>query len=307
MKAKQTHLDLSQFGLHIPEYKTLVDFYLWGEIARDSGLGDITTNILLQGKSKQVVAHIKIQANGVLAGREEVEYFLEETEIQQEWFVQDGEELMKDKKLLTLTGEASEILKVERAILNFLGRLSGIATFTKACVNQVPETILVCPTRKTLWGLLDKKACVLGGGGTHRLRAQDAFLCKENHLILSEPWENFENILKNTPKDFFHKFCEIEVETEEEAWNAAKLLSEIDVPGVIMFDNFEPKYISSLAKEIRDQYPNIILEASGGISEKNIQEYGETGIDILSLGALTHTAPHFPLSLRLEKVLEQSS
>ncbi|MBT4936479.1 carboxylating nicotinate-nucleotide diphosphorylase [Candidatus Peregrinibacteria bacterium] len=290
-------------NLKNPAYKSLVDFYLFGEMERDTPNGDITTELILQGKSKAISANISSKEAGIIAGKYELDYFLKALKININWHVDDGEPVERDTKILELHGDATTILKAERPLLNFLGRLSGIATITSSCVKKVPKNVLVCPTRKTLWGLLDKKAVSLGGGGTHRLNLSSAFLAKENHLSLikNRNITELKNIFPQRDEEAFGRFCEIEVENEKEALEAVMVLSSLKkTQGVIMFDNFSAQSIKKVLPRVREICPKVLFEASGGITLENIGEFGESGVDILSLGILTHSAKNLDLSLRVE-------
>lgn len=296
--------DTSAFTLNNPEYKKLVDWYLFSEMERDSGSGDITTQFCLQGKSQEKTAVIRSKAQGIFVGEMEISYFLDDLSLAYRWHVHDGELVAPPQILLEITGDAGVLLRAERVILNLIGRLSGIATMMAKCVQEVPETVLVCPTRKTLWGLLDKRACVSGGGGTHRLHASSAILIKENHWTLfpERSIASLKPLLHKASTDALGKFVEIEVENEEEAHMALDVLSALskDAQGVIMFDNFSPIHIKPLVADLKGKNDTILFEASGGITLNNITSYGETGVDILSLGTLTHSVMQLDVSMRIE-------
>jgi len=172
-------------------------------------------------------------------------------------------------------------------MLNLMQRMSGIATHTRNFVNQIPETVLLCPTRKTQWGLLDKRAVTLGGGGTHRLGLYDFVLIKDNHLqyILH---------LKTKAKELNdkHIFWEIEADTADQVREFATLN-----PSAIMFDNFTPEKIIPMVTKLRESNPEIILEASGGVNNQTIEAYGKTGVDIISMGSLTHSVMSLDIAL----------
>ena len=307
-QAMRCFCDTSAFTLNNPEYKKLVDWYLFEEMERDSGAGDLTTQLCLKGKSLQKTAVIRAKGLGIFVGEMEISYFLDTLSLAYRWHVQDGDLVAAHQILLEITGDAAILMRTERVILNLIGRLSGIATLTAQCVHKVPENVLVCPTRKTLWGLLDKRACVAGGGGgTHRLHASSAALIKENH------WALFPNrdiallkpILENASIEALGRFVDIEVENANEAHAAVDALSALPqgVQGVIMFDNFSPEIITPLVAELKSKNDSILFEASGGIILENIAAYGKTGVDILSLGALTHSVIPLDVSMRIFSVL----
>ncbi len=305
----KTHKDTALFSLRNPEYKTLVDFYLFGEMERDVLNGDITTESILKGKKEMRKAIITAKSSGVFVGKQEVEYFLNSLKLRNEWKVSDGELIKKGKMILEIEGEVDIILKVERVILNFIGRLSGVASLMHEYVQRVSSHILICPTRKTLWGLLDKKACVLGGGGTHRLNLNSAVLMKENHISLFKD----RNILglkevineldsKRAEMTNSLRFIEIEVENEKEFFDSLEVLKDLkNIQGVIMFDNFTPEEIKRILKKSEDKKLNskIVFEASGGITLDNVRQFGMTEVNIISVGAITHSAKNFDFSLRI--------
>jgi len=245
--------------------------------------GDVTTDLLIK-KNPQVIAVICAKENGILAGIEEVRWFVTSYELRVTSFKKDGSKIKIGDKLLKISGGIKDILKIERTVLNLLQRMSGIATQTNKLVKKVGKNVLVVPTRKTQWGLLDKKAVTLGGGGTHRLGLYDWILIKDNHL-------KFPNI--QYPISNISSFWEIEAKTEKQIDQFIKLK-----PNALMFDNFKPKDI----KRILNKYDtktkqNVIFETSGGITEKNIAEYAKTGVDVISLGSLTHSSKALDISL----------
>ena len=193
----------------------------------------------------------------------------------------DGEVVKPGDKIYTFKGDLREVLKLERLILNILQRMSGIATATKTL--STGHHVLVAATRKTPWGLLDKKAVVVGGGGSHRLGLYDWILIKDNHLRITG--FNFKR-----PKNFW----EIEVDQENDLAKALALR-----PDAIMFDNFSPEKIKKMINQVRKKYPKIIFEASGMINEKTIKSYAKTGVDVVSVGAITHSVKALDLSLHI--------
>lgn len=257
-------------------------------------VGDITSDNLISENAK-ANAKIIAKENGILAGLEESKWFLTNYQLQVTSYKHDGAKLKKGEVILEIKGGIKDILKTERTILNLMQRMSGIATQTNKLTKLVGNNILITPTRKTHWGLLDKKAVVCGSGGTHRLGLYDFILIKDNHRHFAglELEKNIENI-KNKKL-----FWEIEADTQEEVLKFAILK-----PDVIMFDNFKPEKIKETFKKLKKMninYQSIIFEASGGINEKNIAQYNNTGVDIISLGSLTHSAKALDISLDIEK------
>ncbi|PIZ95104.1 MAG: nicotinate-nucleotide diphosphorylase (carboxylating) [Candidatus Magasanikbacteria bacterium CG_4_10_14_0_2_um_filter_37_12] len=241
-------------------------------------IGDITTDTVIKENPK-TIAIIKSKQNGIIAGIEETKWFLSKYKIHVTTYKKDGVAIKKNENILKLNGGIKDILKIERAILNLMQRMSGIATETSRLVALAKNKVLICPTRKTQWGLVDKRAVTLGGGGTHRLGLYDWILIKDNHLKIS----NFQFPISNY-------FTEIEAKTKKQILQFTKLS-----PDAIMFDNFKPKEIKKIVKQIGKT--NIIFEASGGITKKNIVGYIKSGVNIISLGSLTHSVKSLDISL----------
>ncbi|MFA6427071.1 MAG: carboxylating nicotinate-nucleotide diphosphorylase [Candidatus Magasanikbacteria bacterium] len=263
---------------YLKQVKTFTSFLLEEDLQDN---GDITTNTIIKGNPK-VTAIIKTKENGILAGLEETRWFLTAYGLRLTTYKKDENIIKKGTKIMKITGGIKDILKIERAILNLLQRMSGIATQTNKLVKITKNKVLICPTRKTQWGLLDKKAVTLGGGGTHRLGLYDWILIKDNHL---KQISNFKFQISN--------FWEIEAKTKKQVDQFIKLK-----PSALMFDNFQPKDIKNILQKYKKNITNtIIFEASGGITEKNIVEYAKTGVDVISLGSLTHSTKALDISL----------
>jgi nicotinate-nucleotide pyrophosphorylase (carboxylating) len=303
-----------------PVYKQWVMRYTFLELEKDLGEnGDITTDCF---KLEKRIYKARIYANskGVMAGGDEIEYFLDKSDpalrprlghikiLQKQ---PDGEEFLKDDLLLEIEGDIHDVLKSERVVLNLLQHMCGVASYTKKLVDKartVNSKILICPTRKTTWGWLDKKAVTLGGGGTHRLSLSDAVLIKDNHESLFE--NDFKKLFENfTLPQTEYAFIEIELQDQEKAIENLELLNKLQkerklpVPLVIMFDNIKPKIIQKLFEQIKKKnfYDFFIYESSGGINEDNITEYASIGVDVISMGSLTQKIQPIDLSLEIGK------
>ena len=284
---EQFYNQQEKLTLENPAYKTYVDYYTHETLRLDLADGEDLTTTSVLDTNPEVTANVIAKQDGVIAGLQEVEYFLNSFDIQIDFLKKDGDDILNKDIVLTLTGPVQGILKVERTMLNLLQRMSGIATHTKNFVEKIQRTVLLCPTRKTQWGLLDKRAVTLGGGGTHRLGLYDFVLIKDNHL----PY--ISNLgAKAKELNDKHIFWEIEADTAEQVREFAKLK-----PSAIMFDNFSPEEIILLVKELHETHPDIILEASGGINENTIAAYGKTGVDIISMGSLTHSVMSLDIGL----------
>jgi len=270
-------------------------------LKEDLGQGDITTHLLIPEKVI-VQAEIIAKETGVAAGIEEAVILLESLGIKAKPLVKDGQKIAKGKVLIKVEGNAKNVLASERTVLNLLARMSGIATFTNRIVRKIRKagykTVIAC-TRKTAPGLeyFDKKAVLLGGGDTHRLHLDDMILIKDNHIAIVGNVKESVKLVKKQAS--FSKKIEVEVSDVNEAIEAAKAGADI-----IMLDNFTPEKvkdaINRLKKEnLRDK---VLIEASGGINEKNIIDFAAAGVDIISLGALTHSAKALDISLEIRKV-----
>jgi len=301
-------------------YERTIANYLAEPFAADLALEfdgeDITTNAIFSSH-KTINASLEIKREGILAGIEELEFFLgktwtlsnrkkiDPTSVKLMHISDDGAKVTKGMTVAILTGPIQDILKLDRTILNFLQHMCGVATLAHQYVEACSGfDVLVCPTRKTPWGLLDKKACLVGGAGTHRLDLNDAVLVKDTHLdLLNHDFDELGKKLLSAEK--LGRFVEVEVESADEAWKAAEMLDKVrqqkKVPCYVMLDNMKPQEIASFMKEFKnsDLYDHIFFEASGGITLQNIQEFAKTGVDILSVGAITHSAPALDISLKI--------
>jgi nicotinate-nucleotide pyrophosphorylase (carboxylating) len=256
-------------------------------VREDLGEDDDSTGIV---SNIPASALILCKEDGVLAGLEEAcavfAYFGTETEKK----IEDGQPVKKGDVVLAIQGSAADILRAERLALNFIGRMSGIATLTARCVAQA-DGVRVAATRKTTPGFrkFEKKAVKLGGGDAHRYDLSSAVMIKDNHIAIM----GIEGAIAAARKAAsFTKKIEIEVETVDDAIKAAKLGVDI-----IMFDNMTPKTIAEGVKKVRKTDSRIIIEASGGITINNISEYARAGVDVISLGVLTRDAKWLDFSL----------
>lgn len=302
-------MNTTQEPSHI--YRKWIDQFTIQELKKDVGKGDLTTSRLFK-KPLTRDAYIIFKQPGICAGRAEIDYFLKRyffNKFSLKWFKKDGDFIKENGKFCKIRADLRRILKVERVILNLMGRMSGVATATYKLVKKakaVNPNILITPTRKTLWGLLDKRACVLGGGGTHRLSLDDAVLIKDNHLDALD--RNIEKAINSFfPIKGNPKFIEIEVENADEAFKAAKTFQKIQkksiikIPCLIMLDNFSVKSVKKTLKLLQQKNLRRIagIEVSGGINEKNIGQYVKTGVDIISVGRITHSAEMIDISLKI--------
>ncbi len=275
---------------------------------------DITTKLFFSDYSQKSIARILARSDTVVAGALEISFFLKTfTRLDYKILAKDGAFIKTGEGVLELTGEAYEILSFERVMLNILQRLMGIATQTQRVVARLDglkltEKPLIAATRKTAWAALDKKAVAVGGGVTHRLTLSDWALVKDNHLVLMEKMFNLSGEKETAVKAlsiFLKKsrksFMEIEVEKKDtiEALIKTFLSHKTDNVLGIMLDNFSAALAKNALTELKKKYDlsRIIFEASGGITAENLMEWAQSGVDVISLGALTHSVKSADLSL----------
>ncbi len=270
-------------------------------LSEDLGFGDITTDALIDDNS-MAEAEIVFKEEGVVAGVEEAATIFELVGCKSHILINDGEKVKPQTIVLKVEGPSKSILMGERVSLNVLMRMSGIATATKQVLTlarNYNSKIRVTATRKTTPGFryFEKKAVKIGGGDTHRLRLDDCVLIKDNHLKLMPSIS--EAVRKVLDIVSFTKKVEIEVENSSQAIEAVEAGADI-----VMLDNMEPTEIRRTLRELnrRGIRNKILIEASGGITIKNIVDYAKTGADILSLGSLTHSVQAIDISLRMKSI-----
>jgi len=267
----------------------------------DIGYGDITSAALLED-GQQARARVLFREDGVAAGLEEVTAVFDFLGCTVKLLEEDGGRVGSGSVVMEVWGPAKAILAGERTALNLLGHMSGIATAVAAAVskaNGVNPKIRVAATRKTIPGLrdLDKRAVEQGGGDTHRFRLDDCVLIKDNHLNLG--LSVGEAVSRARQKVSFTKKVEVEVISLEQALEAAEADADI-----IMFDNMTPSEIRRCLDVLgeRGLREGRLFEASGGINMENVEEYAATGVDILSMGCLTHSVRSLNVKLELEPI-----
>ena len=270
-------------------------------LEEDVGQGDLTTYTTIP-ENTIVDAEVIVKEKGILAGIEEAQILCENLKLMVKVLKSDGEWVESNTSILNISGDARVLLSVERTLLNLLSRMSGIATTTNHLVRKVKaagyKTRVAC-TRKIAPGLgyFDKKAVFLGGGDTHRFHLDDLILLKDNHLkIVGSAYDAVRKVRETSS---FSKKLEIEVLSAEDALEAAK--AGVDI---IMLDNFSPKNLRKavlllINEGLRDK---VLLEASGGINSKNILEYALTSVDIISIGAITHSTKGLDINLKIMSV-----
>ncbi len=263
-------------------------------IEEDMGYDDVSCTIV---PNISAIAIISTKEDCIVAGIKEAESIFCYFGIQSETTLQDGDSLKKGDIIFKLNGRAVSILRAERLTLNFLSHLSGIATLTRACVDIVrkhSDTTRVACTRKTTPGLrkFEKMAVVAGGGDPHRFNLSDLVMIKDNHLKLM----GLEAAIKASRKTSFTRKIEVEVESSEDALLAAKLRADI-----IMLDNMQPEKILETLELLKEKglRDSVIIEASGKISQANLEIYAKTGVDVISMGSLVHKSRWIDINLEM--------
>lgn len=266
-------------------------------LAEDEGFGDITSNSVVD-EDKEVNAYIVSKDNGILAGINIIKDLFEEYGVEANSSLEDGSGISPKDLLISLKGNARTILLLERTALNLLMRMSGVASAANHYVNLVKDyNVRVAGTRKTspAIGKFDKYALKVGGADTHRFSLDDMVLIKDNHIAACGT--PLEALLKAKANTSFSKKIEIEVETLDDAVECVRNGADI-----VMLDNMS----GSEVKEVIDKLNNLgirqnsLIEVSGGITEENILDYVEYGVDIISIGALTHSSRSLNFSLKFE-------
>jgi nicotinate-nucleotide pyrophosphorylase (carboxylating) len=274
-------------------------------------------------RDRAASANVVAREPGVAAGLEEYAFIMRKHGLKVTLKKEDGDVFETDEILLRAEGGQNKLLTLERVGLNLLQRMCGIATTTSRLQERVRRrcsATRILGTRKTPWGLLDKRAIHLGGGGTHRLGLGDGIVIKNNHLALlarreeqavplalEKAWAGRRNAA----------FIEVEVRSEEAALAAGRVFKRLqaveaaspfkrrkvqECPCLVMLDNLMPEDVRSIIVNMRKQkvWDAALVEASGGISETNMELYADADVDAISIGALTHSARALDLSQRME-------
>jgi nicotinate-nucleotide pyrophosphorylase (carboxylating) len=262
-------------------------------VREDAPHGDVTTDAIIPDVS--CIARIQAKQDGIVAGLAETGALFSHFGVAVQQYAPDGKPVHSDQVLMELSGKAHAILLVERTALDLIGRMSGIATRTHeftAIVKAVNPKVVVAATRKTCPGLrsLDKKAVVLGGGEPHRLSLSDQVLIKDNHLVLV----SMEQAIRAARETSRYKKIEIEVATADDAIRAATLGADI-----IMLDNMSPGEVQATLERLSERglRKGVVVEVSGGIDETTIADFARLDVDLISMGALTHSVSNFDVNL----------
>ncbi len=271
-------------------------------LEEDLGWGDITSDLLIPedviGKGTVVT-----KESGMMCGCDEAKGLAELVGLDVKFIKKDGESFEKGEALLELMGSIRKVLSIERVLLNLIAHMCGVATHTRRVVEKVRQVnprVRVAATRKTLPGLrfFEKKAVKVGGGDTHRYDLSSMVLIKDNHIAVIGDVRLAVEMAKKLAS--FAVKVEVEVSSVRDALEAARAGADI-----IMLDNMEPPEIKEVVRmlEATGLRERVLLEASGGITEENVVDYATTGVDIISIGEITHSARSIDISLEVKPIV----
>ena len=263
----------------------------------DISNGDITSDLFIDATSISN-AEILSREPGILSGRSEITQIFNHFNIESNWLFQDGNSFSDNSQIVKLNGLSKSILLSERVSLNLLGHMSGIATSTNNAVKitkQISPHTNISATRKTLPGLrkYEKYSVIVGGGLPHRYDLNEMILIKDNHSKLINNLQKSISSVRNQIGS--SKKIELEVDSLESAMKAINL--DIDI---ILLDNMLIDDIKKFVKILKlHPTKQIITEASGGIDFSNLKSYASTGVDVISMGCLTHSSKSLDFSFKL--------
>ena len=271
-------------------------------LKEDSFLDDVTSRSLID---KNYTADVSIisKSEGILSGIDVLEFVFRKMDpnivILKKF--SDGDKINKSDVIATLNGSLISILSAERTALNFIQRMTGISTITSEYVKLISNyNTKIFDTRKTVPGhrILDKYSVSIGGGVNHRKNLSDGILIKDTHIDhLKSKGYSIEKIIDKIKLSIRSNLkIEIEVESLDDAISAAK--SQVDI---IMLDNMGINLLKETVKNVRDISKNILIEVSGGVNKQNVKAISETGVDIISIGSLTHSVNSHDFSLKFSK------
>ena len=265
-------------------------------LAEDIGGGDITTSATIFG-AVSGKGDFLVKQNGIIAGLELLDtlFKIADPELKFVRYFEDGSPVNHGQVAARITGNAASMLTLGRTALNFLQRMSGIATMTGIFVEKIKHTkAKILDTRKTVPGLraIDKLAVKLGGGTNHRIGLYDMFLIKDNHIAVAGSITKAVHACKE-----FKSLKNLQAKVEVETTNIDEVKEALScMPDFIMLDNFQ---LNDMTKAVKLINGKCLIEASGGIDENTIKAVAETGVDFISVGALTHSAKALDISLEI--------
>jgi len=270
--------------------------FIKNALLEDIGDGDHSSLASIP-KNTQNKAILKIKADGIIAGIDVAVQVFEmvDKNLTIQILKKDGDVIKNGEIAFEVSGNAISILTAERLVLNFMQRMSGIATYTHFLTQKIKHThCQLLDTRKTTPGFryFEKLAVKIGGGQNHRFGLYDMIMLKDNHIDFAG---GIENAIKSTHQYLKSNNKNLKIEIETRSIDDVKKVLEIGGIDRIMLDNFPPSEMKKAVELINNRFET---EASGGITENNIVEYAETGVNFISVGALTHQIKSLDLSLK---------
>ena len=276
----------------LDELKRLLD--------EDYGRGDRTSESVIP-KGVRAKGMILAKDDAIIAGIAEVSTLLKDLRLDVNWKVSEGSSIHVGETIAEVLGDARALLSVERVVLNILGHMSGIATSTRKAieiVNEINPSTRVAATRKTTPGIrvMEKRAVSIGGGDPHRFDLSEMTMIKDNHITLMGGIAEVIGKLRESKGKT--ETIEVEVKSVKEALEASKLGANI-----IMLDNMSIQEVRSSIAQLKEHglREKVTIEASGGITFENLRDYASTGVDIISMGILTHSSPNIDISMNILK------
>jgi len=301
--------------LYLRAVRALIDELL----REDTEPRDLTVEAM-EIDARPCTVEIRAKEAGIVAGVAEAAWIYARLHQKATPVMRDGSETPPGDVILRVAGNARSLLTLERTVVNLMQRMSGIATTTNKLADAAREaspTAHIVGTRKTAWGLLDKRAIHCGGGGTHRLSLADAILIKTNHLRLASndtsdltpdrAGATLDAVLRSAWKRRKSAaFFEVEVTAIDQALAAAHTLAQLQTehdacPCILMLDNFSATDAGRAVQSLRDAglHDAVLVEASGNVSEESVAAYATAGVDAISVGALTHSVRALDLSAKI--------
>jgi len=271
----------------------LKETFLKALIAEDIGRGDLFSRI---SESREIRAYIIAKSDGVFSGREYIAELAKMYDLSLIWEVKDGESFKKGEKLLFISGDSKTILSLERSILDMVLHASSIATLTSKYAAAIQETgVKLLDTRKTrpLLREFEKYAVRCGGGINHRMGLDDCLMLKDTHLKTIDDLDSF--MIEVRQKIPFTSKVEIECESLKMVKKAMKSGADI-----VMCDNMSIDNMKEVVAFRDENYPHILLEASGNVTLETIEDIARTGVDAISSGSIIHQANWIDLSMKVE-------
>jgi len=271
----------------------MIEQFIREVLAEDVGRGDLYARV---SESVPSSAKIIAKSDGVVAGEAYLRVLSHMEGFVIVWHKRDGEKFVKGEVLMELSGDSHTLLRIERTLLNMLLHASSIATLTRQYVDLIaPYGTKLLDTRKTrpLLRNFEKYATRIGGATNHRMGLDDALMLKDTHL---KTIDNLESFMAEARKKIpFTSKIEIEAEDFEMAKKAMQVGADI-----VMCDNMSPEQLGEVIAFKRENYPSVLLEASGNISLNTIESYARTGVDAISTGSLIHQANWIDLSMKMD-------